>query len=90
MLDVRMTRHSRQVQVTLRSPLRLIPPSAQIPHPAAAAPANMPLLAPWDVHRVGEFLDGLDEDGEAEGDEEDGVDEGAEDFGASPAVRVLL
>uniref|UniRef100_A0A8V0ZLA8 Uncharacterized protein n=1 Tax=Gallus gallus TaxID=9031 RepID=A0A8V0ZLA8_CHICK len=43
-----------------------------------------------DLVGLGEALDGLQQDGEAEGGEEDGVDQGAHHLGAHPAERVLL
>lgn len=43
-----------------------------------------------DRMRLGEALDGLEQNGEAEGGEEDGVDEGAHHLGADPAERVLV
>uniref|UniRef100_A0A8C3PUL5 Uncharacterized protein n=1 Tax=Chrysolophus pictus TaxID=9089 RepID=A0A8C3PUL5_CHRPC len=43
-----------------------------------------------DLVRLGEALDGLQQDGEAKGGEEDGVDQGAHHLGAHPAEGVLL
>uniref|UniRef100_A0A8B9CA90 Uncharacterized protein n=1 Tax=Anser brachyrhynchus TaxID=132585 RepID=A0A8B9CA90_9AVES len=43
-----------------------------------------------DLVGLGEALDGLQQDGEAEGGEEDGVDQGAHHLGAHPAEGVLL
>uniref|UniRef100_A0A8C4U7F6 Uncharacterized protein n=1 Tax=Falco tinnunculus TaxID=100819 RepID=A0A8C4U7F6_FALTI len=43
-----------------------------------------------DLMGLGEALDGLQQDGEAEGGEEDGVDEGAHHLGPDPPEGVLL